>query len=558
MNKLKHLLICFVGICVTGVAPVAVDAQDKIAFLVGVSGYSDKGLEDLKYADNDANTTALHLEAMGFETTVLTNEAASQNAINERFAEFLEKASELESDSVVFIMFSGHGQQLKTYEPDASGAKEIEETPFFCPYDAVSIDEGVQLRGKSAKEVSAALNLVSLNDVLAKLDDRSNSLNNLIVVDACRNNPAKGKTPGITGSSAKGIPNGISLLFAARSGQKSWESADPKIQNGVFTHYLLEALRGEAKNRRGVITWSGLTTYISEEVSYEGWKIAGDESRKQNAQAVINSDGVVTLGEPVDDAAIHLRLCELIDQPDRLRALAKRLPDKEMTRWPVFWSFMVPSEDGFVDRSKEAIELFGDEIHNDDFALTLVRDPVMLYGSSLVALGVDQDDVRSALLKVAFPTSRALGDSLLEPIAGFLQHAWKNSKSKLVRDVAFVRLAQLKRVRLIERLMKSDKNAQAELKQLREKFADTQSDINEYLEAAREQKALSKSQALEIQSLANREDQQFQRFEKLNGDDHPLVGRRYPDIKGTGLDGEPIALSDYRGKVVILDVWAYW
>ncbi len=37
-----------------------------------------------------------------------------------------------------------------------------------------------------------------------------------------------------------------------------------------------------------------------------------------------------------------------------------------------------------------------------------------------------------------------------------------------------------------------------------------------------------------------------------------LVGQVVPDFFATDLDGEPISLQDYRGKVVLLDFWAVW
>lgn len=39
---------------------------------------------------------------------------------------------------------------------------------------------------------------------------------------------------------------------------------------------------------------------------------------------------------------------------------------------------------------------------------------------------------------------------------------------------------------------------------------------------------------------------------------HATVGATPPDVVGVGLDGAPDALSDYRGKVVLLDFWATW
>ena len=39
---------------------------------------------------------------------------------------------------------------------------------------------------------------------------------------------------------------------------------------------------------------------------------------------------------------------------------------------------------------------------------------------------------------------------------------------------------------------------------------------------------------------------------------HLAIGRIAPDIEGKDLDGQPFKLSDYRGKVVMLDFWGDW
>lgn len=38
----------------------------------------------------------------------------------------------------------------------------------------------------------------------------------------------------------------------------------------------------------------------------------------------------------------------------------------------------------------------------------------------------------------------------------------------------------------------------------------------------------------------------------------PVVGQQAPDILGEDLDGKPFKLSDYAGKVILLDFWAHW
>jgi hypothetical protein len=38
----------------------------------------------------------------------------------------------------------------------------------------------------------------------------------------------------------------------------------------------------------------------------------------------------------------------------------------------------------------------------------------------------------------------------------------------------------------------------------------------------------------------------------------PAVGQVAPEIEGVDLGGVPFKLSDYRGKVVVLDFWGNW
>jgi peroxiredoxin len=37
-----------------------------------------------------------------------------------------------------------------------------------------------------------------------------------------------------------------------------------------------------------------------------------------------------------------------------------------------------------------------------------------------------------------------------------------------------------------------------------------------------------------------------------------LPGKMAPDIEGEDIDGKRFKLSDYRGKVVLLDFWGDW
>ncbi len=298
--KSQAYRLCVVGlVCMIGDLGCAVgraEEPQKIALLIGVSEYADPKFADLRFANDDVAAVGLQLKAMGFTTGVLTGNQATREGVTGAIEKLLQRTEKMESDAVVLLMFSGHGQQLKVLQPSSDGESRADELPFFCPSDAINFDPTQhELRDKTAAQVAAELRLISLNEIIDGLDRRSNSRRNLLVVDACRSNPAKGRAAGISGNAAVDLPSGISILFAAGSGQKSWESNDANVPSGVMTHYLLKGLRGEARNRRSEITWSRLVTYVREEVENDAGKLAGGPDRSQSPHAIMNDDELIVL-----------------------------------------------------------------------------------------------------------------------------------------------------------------------------------------------------------------------------------------------------------------------
>ena len=237
----------------------------KLAFIVGVSEYSKDGLTDLTYAHKDANDLATELASHGFEVTKLIGDQAGHKSVRSSLDQFVKLAGQLSKKDVVLVSFSGHGVQ-KTVKQDSA----LAEIPFFCVYDTMVNDPAT---------------MISLNSVVEKLKEKSGCSSNLLIVDACRNNPDKGART-LDGSTVRELPTKISMLFSSSPGQKSFESE--KVKQGIFTHVLLKGLRGDAANSRGQIQWGSLAAYVAEEVPLMVGELLEDQSVKQVPNLVSN------------------------------------------------------------------------------------------------------------------------------------------------------------------------------------------------------------------------------------------------------------------------------
>jgi hypothetical protein len=132
----------------------------------------------------------------------------------------------LTKDYVLLVALSGHGLQM----PVNRNGQKI-DTPFFCPRGAVP--------GRTET-------MVNLSDWLDRLrNERAGS--NFMLVDACRNNPDPTRgTKGIDGDLALDLPPGMGIFFSCSRGERSRESPKAGGGHGLFFHFVLEALKGDA------------------------------------------------------------------------------------------------------------------------------------------------------------------------------------------------------------------------------------------------------------------------------------------------------------------------
>jgi hypothetical protein len=129
--------------------------------------------------------------------------------------------------------------------------------------------------------------MVSMSFVLKQLDERGGGTNQ-VLVDACRNDPSPGRGRGIDGNRVEALPEGTAVLFSCSKGQRAFESAKAGGGHGVFSHFVLEELRVQAKNDRGAVTWDRLVTYVKEQVEEELPKLVGDAPARQVPHEVRN------------------------------------------------------------------------------------------------------------------------------------------------------------------------------------------------------------------------------------------------------------------------------
>jgi formylglycine-generating enzyme required for sulfatase activity len=84
-------------------------------------------------------------------------------------------------------------------------------------------------------------------------------------VDACRDDPAAGRKVDV--DNVPRPPKGTAALFSCASGQRAFETDKLGGKgHGLFFHFVLEGLRGEAKNLDGEVSWDDLTTYVRRQV----------------------------------------------------------------------------------------------------------------------------------------------------------------------------------------------------------------------------------------------------------------------------------------------------
>lgn len=180
----------------------------RIALVIGNADYQSAPLRN---PVNDAKSMARALRNVGFEVMEYTN--ATQETMETAITQFGYK---IKRGGIGLFYFAGHGLQVK-------GENYL-----------------VPLKAKIDKEQQVKYRSVNLGLVLAEMDAASNSMN-IVILDACRNNPFKRSFRSATrGLASTMAPTGTFIAYATAPGSVT---ADGDGDNGLYTQELLKKLR---------------------------------------------------------------------------------------------------------------------------------------------------------------------------------------------------------------------------------------------------------------------------------------------------------------------------
>lgn len=201
------------------------------AVVIGVSDYPDaSGFSKLQYAERDAWAMNAVLKRFGYQSRPLVGLHATTENIKQALQQLRQEllvAAEADAAPVsVIFYFSGHGF---SFGPD--------KTSYLVTYDTDRLqapDTGLRL------------------DQVLRMLRTSGADRVVYLIDACRDRLDAG-TKGQSGRITQFFPTrnfGDYGLYAAAPGEVSFEEVieDQGLRTGrgVFTHFLLQGLRGEA------------------------------------------------------------------------------------------------------------------------------------------------------------------------------------------------------------------------------------------------------------------------------------------------------------------------
>ena len=178
----------------------------RIALVVGETAYTRVPLRN---PANDARAMARMLGALGFDVTLVIN--VTHDSMKKEILAFGEKIQSDTGGTALFY-YAGHGVQ-------AGGVNYL-----------VPIGENIR------RQADLQFEAVDMKLVLSQFENAPDSTN-LVILDACRNNPFSSSRSAAVGLATVGAPQGTLVAYATAPDSVASDGSGP---NGVYTYALLQ------------------------------------------------------------------------------------------------------------------------------------------------------------------------------------------------------------------------------------------------------------------------------------------------------------------------------
>jgi formylglycine-generating enzyme required for sulfatase activity len=223
--------------------------QTRWAFLVGINSYVDNSFSNLNFCVNDVKALEHRLSRLNYTAVCLHDELKPDDGRfpnrNNIEAELTRLCTSIGKDDLLWVHFACHGTRLEA-QPG------LKEQPVLIARDT-----------RAATLSDTALSLAKVEALMRQ----SKAKRLVLTLDACETGVEMGRNYNAPDfiKNANELAEGYALISASTAKQAAQELKD--FKHGVFTQYLLQGLKGEAKAKnRSFISVNDLQQYVVNEL----------------------------------------------------------------------------------------------------------------------------------------------------------------------------------------------------------------------------------------------------------------------------------------------------
>ena len=247
-------------------------SREQWAVVIGVGAYKSTAIPQLRYSVADAELVHQVLVGQGGfkkeNVLLITDKTERKPTLRDlkwALGTFLARSAK--KDDLILIFFAGHGAP----EIDPRGAESDGLAKYLVPSDADPNDL-----------YSTALPM----DEFQTIFDRIEADRVVVFLDACYSGAAGGRTFASQRTRAGRVDEvfldrltrskGRAIVTASRSSEVSLEV--PELGHGLFTHFLVQGLRGAADlDRDGIVSLQEVYQYLEQQVTQKSRSLGGNQ-----------------------------------------------------------------------------------------------------------------------------------------------------------------------------------------------------------------------------------------------------------------------------------------